>query len=171
MIKISNLINIISYPTWLATVLHYYRCTVRRFELLAGYQHLFIVFVADPESRPSGADIAAAAVAQQISSRSRVLLHVPLHPIWKLLLPAVSEPDSLGWIRLETTVHAVTRLSWIFGLVDEPRAFGHAVDVDACLKGSWTLLIEYAWIILYLRSPKLTRLETIEGRFGVYFAL
>lgn len=101
------------------------------------------------------------ALVVEVSSRSRVLFHVPFHPIWKLLLVAVPEASPSSRVGFETRINVVAGLSLVLGSVDEPRLFWHTVDVDRFLQSGCALLIKDAIaIVLMVERGELKSVST-----------
>ena len=75
---------------------------------LAGDHHPFVGFMADTEGGPSASEIV---LGVEIGTGCRIFLHVLLHPVRELFLPAKTKASSFGGIFPEATVETVGRFS------------------------------------------------------------
>lgn len=74
---------------------------------------------------------------------SWILFHVSLHPFWELSLVPEAKTYTLSTVWLETCVHVITRLTYIFLRTFKPWCFGNAVNMNGFLEGCCTLFFEY----------------------------
>ena len=75
---------------------------------LAGDHNPFVGFVADAEGGSSASEIV---LCVEVGAGRRVFLHVFLHPVRKLFLPAEAKASAFGCIFPEAAVEAVGRFS------------------------------------------------------------
>ena len=75
---------------------------------LPGDHHPFVGFMADAEGGPSASKIV---LAVEVGAGCRVFLHIFLHPVRELFLPAEAKTCAFGGIFPEAAVEAVGRLS------------------------------------------------------------
>ena len=75
---------------------------------LSGDHYPFVGFVADTKGGSSASEIV---LGVEVGAGGRIFLHVLLHPVRELFLPAKTKASSFGGIFPEATVETVGRFS------------------------------------------------------------
>lgn len=118
--------------------------------LLLGDEYFLIVFVRNAKGASFSLYFHQ---ILEVGTRGRIFLHVALHPIRVLLLPAESKACPLEGMRLEASIDAVCGFSIVFGVAVEAMSFGDAIHKDCLLESACALLVEDACMGDDLRSP------------------